>query len=63
MTKLFGDDWEVDNINRDEFGDPVNRICPECATGKHQNCNGEADIDMDDNMLPCECDDVSHRAS
>lgn len=38
----------------------MNRICPECQTGKHQNCNGEADIDVNGNFLSCQCEDPSH---
>lgn len=41
----------------------MDRICPECQTGKHQNCDGTADIDMEDNFLSCECSDVSHHDS
>lgn len=34
-------------------------ICPECATGKHQNCDGVADI-TDFYLVPCYCEEGSH---
>lgn len=30
--------------------------CPECRDGKHRNCDGIADLDDNDNPVPCECD-------
>lgn len=30
--------------------------CPECRDSKHQNCDGFADIDDNDNLIPCGCD-------
>lgn len=35
-------------------------LCPECKAGKHQNCDGIADIDELDNEVLCECEDDLH---
>lgn len=36
-------------------------VCPECAAGKHQNCDGKAGIDDNDNFIRCMCLDKTHR--
>lgn len=30
-------------------------FCPECLTGKHQNCDGVADLDANDKPIECRC--------
>jgi hypothetical protein len=35
-------------------------ICPECATGKHRNCDGTAWCDVLDAVVRCTCPDTSH---
>ena len=35
-------------------------ICPECATGKHGNCDGTAWSDTLDAPARCECEDSAH---
>lgn len=34
----------------------IPRICPECAQGKHRNCDGTAWNDRTDLPDTCECD-------
>ncbi|MBD3784577.1 MAG: hypothetical protein IE926_16780 [Micrococcales bacterium] len=31
------------------------RPCPECAAGKHQNCDGATWSDLTDRAMPCPC--------
>lgn len=33
--------------------------CPECETGKHQNCDGVADIGLNDEPIMCQCSDAA----
>lgn len=35
----------------------VPNVCPECAQGKHRNCNGEAWDDVKDEVTTCDCDE------
>lgn len=31
-------------------------MCPECAQGKHRNCDGVANLDERDQVIFCDCD-------
>lgn len=35
-------------------------ICPECAQGKHGNCDGTAWDNQADVGVPCDCAEVQH---
>lgn len=34
----------------------IPRICPECAQGKHRNCDGTAWNEQTDEIDTCQCD-------
>ena len=36
-------------------------VCPECTTGKHINCSGQAWDSAADEPSPCQCTDESHK--
>lgn len=36
-------------------------ICPECAQGKHRNCDGTAWDDQADERTTCACPDEAHQ--
>ena len=35
-------------------------VCPECKTGKHQNCDGRGGYDENDELVACVCDEGEH---
>lgn len=39
---------------------PVIKLCPECRDGKCRNCDGIADLDENDNLVECECENDIH---
>lgn len=42
---------------------PVATACPECAQGKHGNCDGQAwDFTLDE-MTPCQCKSAEHEVA
>lgn len=36
------------------------RICPECRSGKHPNCDGTAFDDVADDIVECRCPPAFH---